>query len=108
MGACLKFITSAPAVLQKVQATSAFENLIETRPKLLKDILAMSSGVKRKREDETQEAFEFPDGTDWSRLTQASLKRACKERKLSDNGNKAALKARLEGSESARTSPRLE
>ena len=60
---CLSFITSTPAVLQEVQGTDAFEHLSETRPKLLKDILAMSSGVLKKRKLQVQaDAFEFPDG----------------------------------------------
>merc|ERR1712216_444750 len=91
--ACLAFITRSPDVLQKGQATAAFEKLVETRPKLLQDILAMSSGVKRKS---SEIELEFPDTADWSRLTQPALKRACKERRLSEQGNKAALKDRLE------------
>lgn len=94
---CLAFITRTPAVVKEVQATDAFEHLCETRPKLLKDILAMATGsLSTRKRQSPPDAFEFPNGSDWARLSLANLKKACQERGLSDSGVKAALRLRLE------------
>lgn len=95
---CLEFITSTPAILREVQDTAEFDHLCETRPKLLKEMLAMSTGgrAKSSKRPSSSSSLEFPNGTDWSRLTLSSLKKACQERGLSESGTKASLKDRLE------------
>merc|ERR1712176_1735684 len=48
--ATLKFMTSSPCRLARVQATDAFQNLIHQRPQLLAEILAkMNPPAKRSR-----------------------------------------------------------
>jgi len=94
---CLAFITSTPTMLKQVQETDEFDRLCETRPKLLKDILAMSSGILGKRKRESPPGtLEFQNGSDWARLTLGNLKKACQERGIIDTGTKATLRTRLE------------
>merc|ERR1711862_1004911 len=89
---CLSFITKSSSVLADVQSTPGFEHLTTTRPTLLKDILATISKPAQEKKRKSASEFEFPAGSDWARLSLASLKRACKERGLLESGTKSTLK----------------
>jgi len=89
----LAFITSSADTLKAVQDTNGFDNLDKD---LVKEILRQTShrsGIKRTNSDE----MEFPDGSDWNRLTMTQLRRACGERGRPKSGNKQALLERLMG-----------
>lgn len=86
--AALKFITRSRENLIAVQDTPAFDNLDKD---LMKELFVAVTGVKRTHTD----TCEFPDGSDWQKLTLAQLRRACIERKLPSTGNKKVLLARL-------------
>merc|ERR1719215_2246604 len=85
----MEFITQDAQHLQKVQDTPDFDNLGVV---LIQEILSkfasrLDGARKRSRED----GLEFPDGTDWTRLSVSQLRRACLERDLPDAGSKSQL-----------------
>lgn len=98
---CLRFMTKSPSVLAEVQSTAGFAHLSSTRPSLLKHILATISKPAPARKRQSPSDFEFPEGSDWARLSIASLRRACKERGLLESGTKATLKQRLQTMETS-------
>jgi len=90
--AAIKFISRNRETLVAVQETKAFDLLDKDVMKELFAAVTGSTGSKRKVSDE----YEFPDGSNWSGLAVAQLRRACGERNLATSGNKAALIARLQ------------
>ena len=85
----LAFITKDQTTLKAVIDLPEFDEL---NPTVTRELLVFSQGSgKRKRQEEK----EFPDGSNWSRLTFAQLQRACDERKLSTMGPKDDMVRRL-------------
>lgn len=86
-----EFITQSNDTMRAVQDTEGFDKLDKS---LLREILHRSlsqGGAKRSREDER----EFPDSSNWGRLTVSQLRRACSERGLASDGSKDSLVGRL-------------
>merc|ERR1712032_65426 len=86
---CLEYATKDKETLRLAQDSPFFETLSAG---LVRELFVNHAGShKRKRDD----AFEFPDGTDWQRLTYVQLQRACDERGLPVLGDKGELLAKL-------------
>lgn len=94
----MKFATRDTAFFQEVVDSREFDLL---EPGLARELLIFSTGFgrKRRREGAGAEALEFPDGTDWTRLSYTQLQRACDERWLWTVGQRRELELRLESNE---------
>lgn len=87
--ACLEYATKDNQTIALVQDSPSFETLSAD---LVREVFVLhTGGSKRKRAD----AHEFPDGSDWERLTLVQMQRACDERGLPTLGDKGELLARL-------------
>eukprot|EP00747_Dinoflagellata_sp_TGD_P082741 gnl/TRDRNA2_/TRDRNA2_161807_c0_seq1.p1 gnl/TRDRNA2_/TRDRNA2_161807_c0~~gnl/TRDRNA2_/TRDRNA2_161807_c0_seq1.p1 ORF type:complete len:205 (-),score=32.46 gnl/TRDRNA2_/TRDRNA2_161807_c0_seq1:127-741(-) len=86
---CLEYSTKDAETLRLAQDSPFFEALSAD---LTREVLMYREGsYKRSRTD----TYEFPDGTDWQRLTYVQLRRACDERGLTVLGERGELVAQL-------------
>jgi len=90
----LDFITSTTCVFKKVRESQGYQALPAV---LLDEILASTFGLGKRSRDNSE--YEYPDGSSWSTLKLASLRRALTERGLSASGVKAELVTRLQQAE---------
>merc|ERR1712032_889993 len=86
--ATINFMSRDRMTIQAIQDTEAFDELSK---ELVMELFAALAGTKRKR----TASLEFPDGSDWSKLSLNQLRRACVERSLPKIGAKASLVERL-------------
>ena len=86
----LAFITLDASTLHAVHDTRSFDDL--PRELALEVMEAyMNITRSRKRSSVAISGFEFPDNSDWIRLSNAQLRRACAERSLSTADSFACL-----------------
>lgn len=88
--ACLKYATRNQNTLRELLDQPAFDEL---NPDLVRELFIMDKGSGKRR---IADGIEFPDGSDWARLSNAQLKRAMDERGLSSTGDKSQMFAQLE------------
>lgn len=86
--AAIDFMSRDHETIQAIQDTEAFDRLSK---ELVMKLFTALAKPKRKR----TASLEFPDGSDWSKLTASQLRRACAERSLHQGGAKASLVERL-------------
>lgn len=92
---CLEYATKDKETLGLCQDSTSFETLSAD---LVRELFVHHAGSsKRKRSDD----HEFPNGTDWQRLSYVQLQRACDERGLGAFGDKGELLAKLKSSGNA-------
>ena len=86
----LAFITLDASTLHAVHDTRSFDDL--PRELALEVMEAyMNITRSRKRSSVAISGFEFPDNSDWIRLSNAQLRRACAERSLQTAGSRETL-----------------
>ena len=86
----LAFITLDAVTLHAVHDTRSFDDL--PRELALEVTEAyMNITRSRKRSSVAISGFEFPDNSDWMRLSNAQLRRACAERSLQTSGSRETL-----------------
>eukprot|EP00928_Gymnodinium_smaydae_P040555 TRINITY_DN27496_c0_g1_i1.p1 TRINITY_DN27496_c0_g1~~TRINITY_DN27496_c0_g1_i1.p1 ORF type:complete len:410 (-),score=29.58 TRINITY_DN27496_c0_g1_i1:230-1459(-) len=86
---CLEYASKDKETVKRVHDSPKFECLDAD---VLRSLLVHQTGTcKRMRAD----GLEFPDGTDWHRLTYVQLQRACHERGMLVSGEKGELVAHL-------------
>ncbi|CAK0874649.1 unnamed protein product [Prorocentrum cordatum] len=100
----VKFIARSMDTLRAVQDTAEFDKLDANLIKEVVSTMVAHCGAKHPR-DEAEQVLEFPDGSDWARLSVAQLRRACSERKLPSAGLRAALLSRLSAGAVAPAAP---
>mmetsp|Transcript_43362 Transcript_43362/g.97888 ORF Transcript_43362/g.97888 Transcript_43362/m.97888 type:complete len:409 (-) Transcript_43362:70-1296(-) len=88
--ACLGFATRDE---QTVRALHDMREFDELGADLVRELFVFAHGTGKRR---MTGAFEFPNGSDWTRLSNAQLQRACDERQLLALGERRELLARLE------------
>ena len=86
----LAFITLDDSKMHAVHDTRSFDDL---PPWLALEVMEAYMNIKRsrKRSSVAISGFEFPDNSDWIRLSNAQLRRACAERSLSTAGSRETL-----------------